>query len=78
MITPLRYIFPSRLVRCPHCGHVGFRHAGRSRAGEVRYCRCGNCGRTFSLLAVAVEVITEAGHIEIQTLRTYHPTPKGP
>lgn len=76
MAEVLRYVFPSRLVRCTHCGHVGFRHAGRSRAGEVRYCRCGNCGRTFSLLAVAAEIIDDRGQIVIQSLRTYNPSPR--
>jgi hypothetical protein len=71
--TVLRYLFPSRLVRCNHCGHVGFRQAGRSRSGELRYCRCSRCGNTFTLPAVAMEVVDESGHIRIQPLRTYDP-----
>jgi predicted nucleic-acid-binding Zn-ribbon protein len=66
----LRYRFPTRLVQCSHCGYTGFAQAGRSRSGEFRYCRCHNCGRTFTIAAHAVERIDDRGNITIEKIRT--------
>ena len=72
-IEILRWLFPSRCVQCPHCGHVGHRRGGASRSGETRYIRCGRCGRSFILRAVACEILTAAGGIEVRAIRTYIP-----
>lgn len=76
-----RWIFPTGLVRCPHCGHLGFRHAGGrpgGSSGEMRYCRCTACTATFPLLAIAVEEGWPDGSVRVRPLRPYTATRKRP